>query len=112
MLTVEKGKEMVSRSRKLTILLVTLSFMFSIYTPAIADESTKTDEMKGDWLIWDIVLARPAGVASIGIGTSLFVVSLPFTLPSKSVKTASQKLIMDPINYTFRRPLGQWPVEY
>jgi len=103
---------MVSRHKKLLIIAVTLCFMFLIYGPLMAHESTKAHEMRGNWVIWDMVLARPAGVLSIGIGTALFVVSLPFTLPSKTVKTASQKLIMDPINYTFKRPLGQWPVEY
>lgn len=110
-LVYSEGVKMASISKKLIILLITC-FMFSIYSPAMADESIKTDEMKGDWVIWDLALARPAGVVSIGLGTALFMVSLPFTLPSKSVKTASKKLIMDPINYTFKRPLGQWPVEY
>ena len=41
------------------------------------------------------------------VGTAVFVVTLPFSIPTKSVDKAAQKLIVDPARYTFVRPLGQ-----
>jgi len=37
----------------------------------------------------------------------VFVITLPFSIPTKSVDKAAQKLIVDPAKYTFVRPLGQ-----
>jgi len=41
------------------------------------------------------------------VGTMAFVVTLPFSIPTRSVDKAAQKLIVDPARYTFVRPLGQ-----
>jgi hypothetical protein len=38
----------------------------------------------------------------------VFVVTLPFTLPSKSVHSAAKELVAVPAQYTFKRPLGQF----
>jgi len=103
---------MVSTSKKLIILLMTLWLIFSIYSPVMADESVNANGVEDVWILWDLALARPLGVLSIGIGTAVFMVSLPFTVPSKSVKAASGRFIKGPIKFTFARPLGQWPVEY
>jgi len=42
------------------------------------------------------------------VGAVVFVVTLPFTLPSKSVDRAAKKLVAEPAQYTFKRPLGQF----
>jgi len=81
--------------------------MLSIVGSGLAGESTGFNNMDSELMIFDMVLARPAGLISIGVGTSLFVLSLPFTLCSRNVKHTAHKLIMEPINYTFTRPLGQ-----
>jgi hypothetical protein len=41
------------------------------------------------------------------LGSVAFVVTLPFSIPTKSVDKAAQKLVVDPARYTFVRPLGQ-----
>jgi len=35
------------------------------------------------------------------------VVTLPLSIPTRSVDKAAQKLVVDPAKYTFVRPLGQ-----
>ncbi|MDL1957233.1 MAG: hypothetical protein LWW95_09365 [Candidatus Desulfofervidus auxilii] len=85
--------------RKLAILIMIFCFIFSTI-PVMANEG------ESDLIIWDLLLARPIGLIGIGIGTSVFLISLPFTLPSKSVKSAGKKLVIDPFNYTFKRKLG------
>jgi hypothetical protein len=41
------------------------------------------------------------------LGTGIWVVGLPFTLISGSTEQAAQKLIVEPAEYTFTRPLGK-----
>ena len=56
----------------------------------------------------DVLFARPVGLVSIVAGTALFIVSLPFAIPSGSVETAGRLLVADPFTYTFERPLGDF----
>ena len=62
-----------------------------------------TAEMYADGLI-----ARPLGLVASVVGAVVFVVTLPFTIPSKSVNSAAKELVAVPAQYTFKRPLGQF----
>jgi hypothetical protein len=55
----------------------------------------------------DAVFVRPMGLIAIVGGAAAFVVALPFTVFSGSVGTSADELVKKPIDYTFRRPLGQ-----
>ena len=70
------------------------------YTPRSAGEPS-TEAMLADGL-----LLRPAGVVATLLGSLAFVVTLPFTIPTKSVEKAAQKFVLEPANYTFTRPFG------
>lgn len=56
----------------------------------------------------DVLLVRPLALAGTVLGTALFVVSLPFSIPSGSVKATAKKLIVEPFKFTFTRPLGEF----
>ena len=62
-----------------------------------------TAEMYADGLI-----ARPLGLVASILGAAVFVVTLPFTIPSHSTKSAAKELVAVPAQYTFKRPLGQF----
>jgi hypothetical protein len=51
----------------------------------------------------DILFARPLGVAAGIIGTGVFIVSLPFTIPTGSVNGAAEMLIVEPFKFSFSR---------
>jgi hypothetical protein len=53
-------------------------------------------------------MARPLGLAAMVVGVVVFVVSLPFTLPSGSVDSANKMLVKAPTVFTFKRPLGRF----
>ena len=59
-------------------------------------------------IVADVLFARPVGLVSIVAGTAMFIVALPFSLPSGSVETAGKLLVADPFEYTFARPLGDF----
>ena len=70
--------------------------------PALAYEASDAD------VIGDVILARPAGLLAIVAGSAVFVVSLPFSLPTGSVPKVAQRLILDPVEFTFVRPVGNF----
>ena len=64
-------------------------------------------EPTGGTMLADTVLVRPAMlVASVG-GIVAFVVTLPFSLLGGNTGEAGKKLVVDPLAFTFVRPLGE-----
>ncbi|MCK7489450.1 MAG: hypothetical protein MZU79_03840 [Anaerotruncus sp.] len=54
------------------------------------------------------MLVRPIGLAAIVLGSVIFVVSLPVALPTGSVGKVRQRLVADPVEFTFVRPIGDF----
>lgn len=71
-----------------------------------ASEEPVTGDKGSDMLV-DLVVMRPLGLASTVVGAAVFVVALPFTLPTGSVKTSAHEMVVRPAEYTFNRPLGE-----
>jgi hypothetical protein len=59
-------------------------------------------------MIADLVFVRPLGIVAVAVGSVFFIVSLPFSLLGGNSKDAAQKLVYDPANFTFSRPLGDF----
>ncbi len=72
-------------------------------TPTLAESGT--GDRAAD-MMFDLILLRPLGLLATGAGSVIFVVALPFTLPSGSAGDAACELVRRPFNYTFSRPLG------
>ena len=54
----------------------------------------------------DVIVARPLGLAATILGTGVFIVALPFSLISGNVSDPARRLIVEPAEFTFTRPLG------
>jgi hypothetical protein len=65
------------------------------------------DAVSAEAMLVDGFLVRPAGLVATVVGTAAFVLTLPFTIPTRSVDRAAQKLVVEPGRYTFVRPLGE-----
>jgi len=94
--------------RPIIFVLVTALVFIPFGTSALAETYTNKDEIDAGIMAADFLFARPIGLLSVVAGSALFVVSLPFSALGGNVKDASQKLVMDPVNYTFNRPLGEF----
>lgn len=86
--------------------MAAIAMAMVIALPAKADEQMPPERTGGDMAL-DLLLARPIGLLAIVGGSVAFVVSLPFTIPSGSMDSAADAMVKQPINYTFKRPLGQ-----
>jgi len=60
-------------------------------------------------VIADFFFVRPFGFAATAVGALFTVASLPISIPSGSTKAVARKLVAEPFNYTFSRPLGCFP---
>ena len=98
-----------SRMQSGIALLVVVLFLCATSLVHAAENSymARTEDVSAEEIIVDGLLLRPGGLVATVVGTAVFVVTLPFSIPTKSVDKAAQKLIVDPAKYTFVRPLGQ-----
>ena len=69
-------------------------------------ERRGSDEPSAATVATDGLIARPLGLATTIAGTGLFVVTLPFSTRSGSVREAARGMIGRPGGWTFVRPLG------
>jgi hypothetical protein len=114
---------MVEIKQKLLTYLLCLAFFSSIASaPSLAsaaDNSMQsydgsraavpyamTEEVRYFRMIGDLFIARPLLLAATGIGTGIFLVSLPFSALGGNVKEAANTLVISPAWQTFMRCLG------
>ena len=86
---------------KLLTALCALTVLASA-TPAHADEDKTLPS------IIDVGLVRPGCLAATIGGSALFVLALPFSAMSKSVKKTAHALVVYPAKATFTRPVGDF----
>jgi hypothetical protein len=67
--------------------------------------AAETDDIM---VVGDLLLARPLGIVATVIGSAVFFVSLPFTIPSGSAQHTGDVMVGEPFNFTFKRPLGDF----
>jgi len=93
--------------RKTCLIPVLVSTL--VASPVLAlDEEQARREPSTSEVLADAVLARPLSLIGTVLGAAAFVVSLPFTLPSKSADRAGDALVKRPFRDTFKRPIGQF----
>ncbi len=90
--------------RKMVILFV-VCFLFFNSAVSFADSKDPV-EMTGD-----LILARPLGFVATVIGGAIFIVCLPFAIPSHSVKNTADVLVGQPYRFTFKRPIGDFGMD-
>src|SRR5512136_493369 len=88
--------------KKTSIALLVVCALIVSTVPAFGET---TDGMG---IVADVLIARPVGLVAIVFGSAMYIVSLPFAIPSGSVDKAGKLLVADPFNYTFCRPLGDF----
>ena len=75
-----------------------------VLTSSMAFAATDTSATS---VITDMLLLRPVGIASLGVGTAMYIVALPFALITKSHGTTFKVLVKEPFEFVFVRPVGK-----
>ncbi|MEN6464945.1 MAG: hypothetical protein ABFD62_07175 [Syntrophaceae bacterium] len=88
---------------KKVVLFLVIIAVVCVSAPAFGGGSMGGEDLA---VVADILLVRPIGVAAVVVGSAVFIVALPFSIPSGSVGLTAHVLIVEPFNYTFQRPIG------
>ena len=83
-----------------------LAIFLTTSTMALA-AGQMSEEPSATAIVADVVIIRPLGLVSVVIGSALFVVALPFTIPAQGVKMTARKLVVEPFHFTFTRSIGE-----
>ena len=95
--------------------LLAVLLVFGVVTLSFSLEGwaqTQTKNTGDDLPLADLFMARPLGVAAGIVGTGLFIVSLPFTIPTRSTDKAAKMLISDPFRFSFSRPFPDESLDF
>lgn len=86
--------------KKAFLLFLVISMVIgTIYSSGWAQENGPSEQLK----ILDLLLARPLGVIAAAIGTGIFIASLPFTLPTRSVDDSFHMFVVEPWKFSYVR---------
>ena len=76
----------------------------SFYSGGLAGEKWNQDDpLTDEWNMVDLLIARPIGIVAGIVGTGIFILSLPFTIPTNSVEKAANLFIERPFKFSFVR---------
>lgn len=84
-----------------------------IASVASAQEQTRVEPVQDNSasaaaMGFDLLIVRPLSLVATFLGSGLFVLQLPLNLlQGESPYDAAHKLVVEPAEYTFSRPLGQ-----
>lgn len=91
--------------------LATMAFLANTQV-ALAEQSCSESmgHVPAAVIAGDTLVARPVGLVSLGVGTVLYLITLPFSATSGSEALVRKKLIEDPAEFTFSRCLGDFRI--
>ncbi len=99
---------------KLTTVVATLVFTIALSLVsgcATQQTSEQTDNAReapsNGEMFADAAAVRPMTFTYALVGALAWVATLPFTIPSGETGHMGQALVVDPLRYTFTRPLGR-----
>jgi hypothetical protein len=71
------------------------------------DARWTSDPPRGEAVLADALIGRPAGIVACALGIAGAIVAFPFAAISGDTEALYKSLIADPAAFTFRRPMGQ-----
>jgi hypothetical protein len=90
----------------LAVMLATSNMAF-VSSVSARDYDSSTERPSGGAMLADAVLIRVPMTAVTIIGAAVFVVTLPFSALGGNVSEAGTKLVKEPFEYAWVRPLGE-----
>jgi hypothetical protein len=87
--------------KKAIIVIITILLTF---TSTLAFAGADKDEA----MILDTLVGRPAGLVATIIGSTTFVLALPFSLLGGNTGETARALVVNPAKFTFVRPVGDF----
>jgi hypothetical protein len=100
---------MLKTTRKSLVMMIIATLIFISFGPvASAEEYFEAEDPSGGEMLFDFALIRPVGIIATAVGSVCYVLSLPFSALGDNVDAAGEKLVKEPAQFTFKRPLGEF----
>jgi hypothetical protein len=96
----EEGTTREETLKPIVLFAILWSVLLGLSVPAGAQDNPA----RSIYSIFDLVLMRPAAAVAGVAGAGLFVVTLPFTLPTGRTLEAARILVEEPFGFSFKRP--------
>ncbi len=99
---------MTSRLKRKTAVLLAILWVALAFPSQLPAQSRELQEENSAVAMFgDALIIRPLGLAATVLGAAVFVISLPFHALGGNTREAARKLVVEPAEYTFKRPLGE-----
>ena len=94
--------------KSLIIVMIAAMMIMPLATTTFAEEYFEAEDPSGGAMMFDLAVVRPVGIIATAVGCVFFIVSSPFSALGGNIDSAGEKLVKDPVAYTFKRPLGEF----
>ncbi len=92
--------------QSMVLFLVANLVVIPFSSAALAQVEFEEEQPSAGAMFVDVVTVRPVGLLAIGACTVVYVVALPFAILGGNTKAATKRLLAEPWQFTFARPLG------
>jgi hypothetical protein len=99
---------MFNRVKKIMVFFLVVSLVLVPSISVFANAEATDEEVGAGAMAADLLVLRPLSLAALVAGGALFLVSLPFSTVGGNVEAAKKKLVVEPADYFFNRPLGEF----
>jgi hypothetical protein len=83
------------------------AFSMDDYTDRYIERPNYWSTNRGDAMLYDLILLRPVGLASMIVGLASTIVALPFSITANNTQEVGDALVGETTRFTFCRPLGE-----
>ncbi|MDA8139764.1 MAG: hypothetical protein M0036_14030 [Desulfobacteraceae bacterium] len=94
------------------IFILILVAAIAIPPVCVMAETTMTEgkdpQVNAAYIAGDALIARPLGLVATVVGFGFFIIASPFALITHSAEDAWNGLVMYPVGFTFKRPIGDF----
>jgi len=73
---------------------------------ALAEPANETDRVGG--YVFDSLILRPSGLVLLVIGSVFAIPSYPLSMISGNQDSVLERCVLDPYEFTFKRPIGDF----
>ena len=93
------------------IVVIALAGVLGAAPVVWAQETYSPQQMErpsGTEIVFDFMIARPLGLASLAMGSTMFIISFPLAVITGSTGDTAHALVGEPFNFTFVRGMGEY----
>jgi hypothetical protein len=92
----------------LAVVLAAALMIAPLGSVAFAEQYMEREKPTGGMMMWDGLIMRPIGICATAAGAVVWLVTYPFAALGGNTDESTQKLVADPFDWTFQRPLGEF----